>query len=207
MTEKVKESISALLDEEISEIELHRLLRHYSEDPSLRETLVSYQQIRAIAQGEHSLTSIQHLELHSRICDAIDAEPDNSGINPNSVHISRQWLRPVAGVAVAASMMLAVFVGLNNTQEAEPEVGNLAEAAPGNSLDVQNEAAKQTVAGTALPNQTGDSGLELRELDDEKQRRLRQYLNQHDLSRLDPNIRTVIYDQPGKVDPKRTPKN
>ncbi|MEX0942091.1 MAG: hypothetical protein WD002_06040, partial [Pseudomonadales bacterium] len=42
---------------------------------------------------------------------------------------------------------------------------------------------------------TFDSG-ELRELDDERQRQLRAYLNEHDrMARMNPNVRTVLFNQ------------
>lgn len=222
MTEKVKESISALVDEEISEIELHRLLRQYSDDPSIREQFVSYQAIRAVVRGENSLDSAQHLELHRRICAAIDQEtvPEFSGTLSRSTAsgiIRSNWAKPALGLAVAASLVVAVFAGFNFSMTESREGVEVAGAdnkagtvinpsnvrdafrqAPG--IDAQTASADLkdiTRSQEAFGAGKKDFTL-LRELDEDKQRQLRRYLNQHDRSRMNPYERTVIFKQPAK---------
>ena len=243
MTEKVKESISALVDEEISEIELHRLLRQYSDDPSIREQFVSYQAIRAVVRGEHSFSSAQHIELHSRICAAIDQETipefSNSLSRSTSSGILRSnWakpaLKPALGFAVAASLVVAVFAGFNISMTDSP--GNVEVANVGNNVDdnagaVVEPSVEPSNVRNAFRQAPGINGTVsvdpasvdpasvdqrsiarsqeavgagrkdftvLRELDEDKQKQLRQYLNQHDRSRMNPYERTVIFKQPAK---------
>lgn len=256
MTEKVKESISALVDEEISEIEVHRLLRQYSDDDELRTTFVSYQQIRAIIKQENHLSHAQHVDLHSNILAAIEMEetPELSSEMTNSpraiqksdgkrtlIMFPERMKLPAAGMAVAASMVVAVFVGFNvldnptsitsvgdqsvlatttssaaNTIAGTNNVSNSA-ANPSRQINavagldanttgaiatqpVSNQVAMQATQSSALQSElieVNDSLGELRALDPDKQRQLRQYLNQHDRNiRMNPYARTVDYKQP-----------
>jgi len=130
VTEKVKESISALVDEEISEIEVHRLLRQYPNDDELRTTFVSYQQIRAIIKQENYLSHAQHVVLHTNILAAIELEEapvlssemasasasrsvQNRARRKTLMMFPERMKLPAAGFAVAASIVVAVFVGFN----------------------------------------------------------------------------------------------
>ena len=254
MTEKVKESISALVDEEISEIEVHRLLRQYADDDDLRTTFVSYQQIRAVIKQENHLSHAQHVDLHSNILAAIELEdvPELSsqmtgasesqstqkGAGRKTVIMFPERMKmPAAAMAVAASMVVAVFVGFNVLENpanvaSQGDVNGLAannasntsasqsaNASVTSSLSgvtnspsqisastlletqaVSNQVAMQDGAGSDLQSElieVNDSLGELRELDPDKQRQLRQYLNQHDRNiRMNPYARTVDYKQP-----------
>lgn len=252
MTEKVKESISALVDEEISEIEVHRLLRQYSDDDELRTTFVSYQQIRAIIKQENYLSHAQHVVLHSNILAAIELEEapvlssemasasasasrsvQNRASRKTLMMFPERMKLPAAGFAVAASMVVAVFVGFNVVDNpanvasqdsadvlATQSATNTSLAAssmplrqttastqldsrrtgPLDAQSVSNQVAMQAGAGSDLQSElieVNDSLGELRELDPDKQRQLRQYLNQHDRNiRMNPYARTVDYKQP-----------
>ena len=181
MTETAKESISVLVDEEISEIELHRLLRQFGEDGSLRQSLISFQQIRAVIRGEHHLPASRHLELHDRISAAIAADTTGFGAS-TPISTSRNWYKPAAGFAVAASLVVAVAIGMNQ----QPAVqAPLAEVEP------------QQVT----PQPFDDPEDELQALSPEKQKQLREYLYQHERNvRMNPNSRTVTYKKPSKKD-------
>jgi len=252
VTEKVKESISALVDEEISEIEVHRLLRQYSDEDELRTTFVSYQQIRAIIKQENYLSHAQHVVLHSNILAAIELEEalvlssemasasasasrsvQNRASRKTLMMFPERMKLPAAGFAVAASMVVAVFVGFNVVDNpanvasqdsadvlATQSATNTSLAAssmplpqttastqldsrrtgPLDAQSVSNQVAMQAGAGSDLQSElieVNDSLGELRELDPDKQRQLRQYLNQHDRNiRMNPYARTVDYKQP-----------
>jgi negative regulator of sigma E activity len=79
VTEQTKELLSALMDGEASEIEVHRLLRQMAGDDSVDEVWVAYQETRRVlrrpsknvSESGIQLSSRQHLELHRRISAAI----------------------------------------------------------------------------------------------------------------------------------------
>ena len=125
MTDTKKESLSALIDGEASEIEVHRLVREYGDDASLRSSWATFQQVRSVVRNDCAgLTPAQHIELHQRISAAIETEElYDSG--PLAVPArSKRMPAVAASVAVAASLVVAVFVGVNQqtTETAAPEV-------------------------------------------------------------------------------------
>lgn len=201
MTEQLKQSISALLDEEISEIEVHRLLREFDSDSSaktaeLKSTWIRFQQIRAVSQGHHHLSETQHISLHDKISAAI-AEEDHHEWSGKS---QSNWQKPAAGLAVAASLVVAVFLGVNTQQQTNP----------GNDL-VTSSPTQTTGVIDTQPVSTGsvnseeivafnEDDLELRELDAVKQQQLREYLMRHDrMSQLNRRTQTVTFPANGTL--------
>lgn len=222
MTDKIRESISALMDDEISEIELHRLLRQFSsaasegtprfenaEQKAIKESWISFQQIRTITKGEDSITTAQHLDLHARISAAIDEESIENSVTAN---ISRQWKIPAVGFAVAASLVITLFVGQQISTDLPPDANTLAKTPISSTsgttrkvIDAQTVSTAKNQATTIsdLPTvattgpttfATNGDELEFQALDAEKQNRLREYLNRHErVTRKNPLSRTVVY--------------
>jgi len=184
VTDKTKETLSALIDGEASEIEVHRLLRQLAADDSLRPSWINYLQVRAVVRGEKVIDTGRHLDLYRRISAAIVDEEDYALAPADPSIPMRRFYKPAAALAVAASLVVAVFVGMN--------------LAPGTGDEV---AVSRPEAATIEPVpaiEPESSQLELKELDEEKQRQLRAYLNLHDrMARMNPNARTVIYEKPG----------
>lgn len=101
MTEKLREMISALTDDEIPSAELELLLRRVSRDPELKACWGRYQLIGECMRGD--VAGHADLMLADRIHAALEDEPVASGRQPS-------WLKTTAGVAIAASVaMMAVF--------------------------------------------------------------------------------------------------
>lgn len=198
----MKESLSALIDNEASEIEVHRLLRRLESDDELRPSWIAFQQVRAIVRGDSVISSSLHVTLNERIRQAVESEECHSETRPlRSPVRARRYYAPAASLAVAASLVIAVFVGFNVGQD---ESARTSPKVTGPDLVDSNRAsvveAEPVLAGrgqaAGFERDTFDSG-ELRELDDEKQRQLRAYLNEHDrMARMNPNVRTVLFDQP-----------
>ena len=188
-----RESLSALLDGEASEIEVHRLVRDFRSDESLKSSWAVYQNIGStLRAGRDPASTEHHQQLFARITDAIESEDSHSRkiqkvASPRTV---------IAGsLALAASMLVAIFVGIQPPPESEP----LADLGPRTSSTgtVSSEQSLtldfQTVA---TPSQVQQRTPELVELDEEKQRRLRAYLNQHDqMSRMNSGKQFVKYKE------------
>lgn len=110
--EALKQSLSALIDDEADELELRRVL-NASNEPELRSSWSRYQIARAVMHNEPMDTSV---DLSAAIMAAIDAEPALNGAAPKSDHPAKTvkvrnmpWL---GRVAVAASVTLAVLGGV-----------------------------------------------------------------------------------------------
>ena len=191
-----RESLSALLDGEASEIELHRLVRDFRSDESLSSSWAVYQHIGSTLRGGSGSVSIEHhQQLFTRITDAIESEESH-------FKESRKAALPrtvIAGsLALAASMLVAIFVGIQPPSESE----SLADAEPRAAVTgtvSSNQSPALDVQTVAIPSEVQQRTPELVELDEEKQRRLRAYLNQHDqMSRMNPGKNFVNYKEKPK---------
>lgn len=230
MTDTNKESLSALIDGEASEIEVHKLLRHVKsiegeagsispETEDLHRSWARYQEIRSVigpagskADGHSRMVASQHLALRLRISEAIEAEDTHKlegvsslvGLTPRTA--MAKYRAPAAGLAIAASLVVAIFVGLSPLEQ---ETGNVDAIATIDASADQQPVSVQTVSTTrstaevnTLEQQllsSGDDGmlvddLELKELNEEQRRQMRAYLQLHDrMTRTKPNRRTVNF--------------
>ncbi len=117
----LQQSLSALMDNEADELELHRVLKA-TDEPELRAAWTRYQVARAAMHNEAGFAPI---DLSGQIMAAIDAEPalaapvaDTEIIVPRKAG-SMAWL---GRVAVAASVTLAVLGGVRfYNQDALPQ--------------------------------------------------------------------------------------
>lgn len=119
----LQQSLSALMDNEADELELHRVLKA-TDEPELRAAWTRYQVARAAMHNEAAFSSV---DLSGQIMAAIDAEPvlvapvtsaSSGAIVPRKTG-SMAWL---GRVAVAASVTLAVLGGVRfYNQDALPQ--------------------------------------------------------------------------------------
>lgn len=175
MTEHLKQSISALLDEEISEIEVHRLLREFDNHGELKASWVRFQQIRAVSQGHHHLTESQHLSLHDKISAAIADEDSHEWQGPEK----SGWQKSAAGFAIAATLVFGVMIGINTQQAVTDPGAMIADGGP-EIVDPPVSAGFNSDEATTEVVAFNEDDLELRELDEVKQQQLREYLMRHD---------------------------
>ena len=107
MSERMRESLSALLDDEADELELQRVLSRIGDDPDLRQTWFRYAAARSVVAG-HRLDHLK-LDISDRVREAIDRE-QAAGI-PAGGRLGERLLRPLASFAIAASVAAVVVVG------------------------------------------------------------------------------------------------
>ena len=231
VADRIKESLSAWVDGEASEIEVHQLLRQYGADEAVKQDWLAFQHARAVLRGDSPLNQAQHLALYGNICAAIAAdEPAHGNDFSRSTHTPGRpiatWAKPAGGLALAASLVVAVLLGI---QQQTPSAGDVAGASNAATPVISNTGpvAVQTVGAGQLSDQrarpavaerfngvgnddaqvltaqrdnayeTIDGQLELKALDENKQRQLRAYLREHDqMVRMNPNTRTVIFESP-----------
>lgn len=109
MNDKLSEQVSALADDELSQAEQSLVLRRLSADPALRD---QWQRIHLLRDALHNELS-GHLSagFAGRVMAALESEPQ-----PAAGFGWQRWLRqaakPVAGLAVAASVAALAIVGL-----------------------------------------------------------------------------------------------
>jgi negative regulator of sigma E activity len=160
VTDRLKESLSAWIDDEASEIEVHQLLREYKADEAVHEQWLGFQHVSAVASGKQQLSpqlsQQQHLTLHASISAAILQDEVVHGQGATVADIQPKgpaatWLRPAGGLALAASLVIAVFVGMQlqlDGVDAGAPVAISQQAA--GKVSLTGPVAAQTV-GTGVP--------------------------------------------------------
>ena len=104
MSERMRESLSALMDGESNELELQRILSGIGEDAMLRQTWVRYHAVRTAVTGG-GLTDLS-LDISQRVREAL-VEDGNSRVG----RPVQRLLMPLASFAVAASVAAVVVIG------------------------------------------------------------------------------------------------
>lgn len=166
MNERIHESLSALMDGEADELEVRRLLNQLDQDDALRATWHRYQMLGAVMRGE----PVTAVDLSRGIRQALDGEPMDD-VQPSVITAvdepvaSSRWRWLTSG-AVAASVMLAVLVGVQWQQT----------DAPGTAVVAQ--PASVTTPQPAMVAQAPMTAEQQAQLE-EAQRRLQEYVLQH----------------------------
>ncbi len=110
---KMRETLSALMDDEASELELHRVMREAGEDESLNQTWSRYHLAASAMRKELPLDFVDSsAELRSAISMALVNEP---------VPKRNGYLPQVFGrAAIAASVAVLAIIGVQQYQVFEP---------------------------------------------------------------------------------------
>lgn len=108
-------TLSALLDGEVSAFEVRRVLEQVDERPELADQWARYSLGRSALEGEPFRRASGGFS--ARVMDAVSreaglerAEAGSGG--QESTGQSRRWVEPLGRVAVAASVAVAVFLGM-----------------------------------------------------------------------------------------------
>ncbi len=111
MNDALKMQISAFVDGELPDAEADLLTRRLSRDTDLRRQAARYLEIGQLMRGEAEMPAVG--KLRARIAAALDGEAALAGLPPDRPAAgSPRWLRPAAGVAIAASVAVLALVGL-----------------------------------------------------------------------------------------------
>lgn len=112
MTERSIEPVSALMDGEVSDFELRRILDRIEAEPELAEAWQRYQLISSVMRNEE--TASPDIDISGSVMAAIAEEPEFELPGPDSGNQednkSSFW-KPFASMAVAASVTAMVIFG------------------------------------------------------------------------------------------------
>jgi sigma-E factor negative regulatory protein RseA len=125
MTDPVQEQLSACLDNELREAELDLLLKRMARDSQLSESIGRYALVREALRDERPVRA--SADFAARVSAAIAAEqaiPRRAARLPGN---GLKWLRPAAGMAIAAGVAAIAVVTVQPRIEAPEQV---AEALP-----------------------------------------------------------------------------
>lgn len=114
MSEKLKEAVSAAIDDEADEFELRRVLDEVHKDPALKAAWDRYQLVGAVLRNEYSVVAAD-------LRDAVWAELEMVAVEESPVAVTSIESQPVpvratsrlnraTGIAVAATVALTVAI-------------------------------------------------------------------------------------------------
>jgi sigma-E factor negative regulatory protein RseA len=117
MSEKLRESLSATVDDEADEFELRRVLDEMEKDPDMRDTWERYHLIGTHMRGE---TMGRRSDLREEVWAALDLENSGSSADLHEpVSVADDGNMPpvrklgrMVGLAVAATVAFAVVIGI-----------------------------------------------------------------------------------------------
>lgn len=121
--QRLRESLSALIDGEATELELRRVLDRLGEGSELRETAINYQRIGAALRHEPS--AFANIDLSSSIRAAIadeftpeleESAGDEKSSNQKANSGKAGWIANLTRFAIAASVAVATVVGVQSWQ-------------------------------------------------------------------------------------------
>lgn len=171
MTEKQNESISALMDGELDEMSLHRLLKS-DEDQAVRETWSRYHMARDAMKGE--VSEFVGLDISASISAAL---VDEAPLSQNTLkEKAATWWKPVAGLSVAASVAFAVIVG---AQFGADGFAPQAEIASKTEVKIVTPEITKVKGPTMLADTNAPVSAEQQKELQQAQERLNSYLKQH----------------------------
>lgn len=145
MKENLHEQISALVDDELPQAEQALLLRQLGADAELRDRLARYQLI-SDALGNHLPPQVEagfHKEIH-------EALQDEATVHVEPASRIAGLFKPVAGLAVAASVAVVAVFSLQTVREESAADAPVVAAVPAaeDYLRAEVQAPVSTTPGT-----------------------------------------------------------
>ncbi len=126
MTDKIEEQISALVDDEVHDSELKRVIAELTSNPSAAER---WQRYNLISDALHNnLPDLIETDLSHRVQQALENEP--TILAPQRMRISprvRPVLKQIGGMAIAASVAVVMVTALQESPTPEKSGQQLAE--------------------------------------------------------------------------------
>lgn len=103
----MRESLSALMDDEANELEVERVLSRIGQDETLRQVWTRYHAVRDVAAGGVK-PAFTGMDISRRVQAAVTAQ---GGAKRAAPALKQRWARPLGSFAIAASVAAAVVMG------------------------------------------------------------------------------------------------
>jgi sigma-E factor negative regulatory protein RseA len=125
MTDTLNEQLSALVDDELGAGEQELLLRRLTQDAGLRDQLARYQVISDALRSNlpHGVDTGFYRRVHARLEQEAEIHAAPSRV--------RNLFRPVAGLALAASVAVVAVLSLQSVRQQDPAAPPAIAKAPG----------------------------------------------------------------------------
>lgn len=169
MNEAIRMQLSAFVDGELPENEAELLLRRLSQDAELRQQVAEFMAIGRAMRGEVQVGGIDR--LRDRVADALGEVPVMADAT-DAAPAANRYLKPLAGVAIAATVAVAAIFGLG-------------QFTGGGAGDVSQPQVADEASLTDYPTQAQPEDI----LEDELLRELRR---RHDAAASDQRLSTRV---------------
>ena len=135
MTDRSIESVSALMDGEVTDFELRRTLERIENEPELAEAWQRYHLIRSVIRNEDAAGV--EVDISANVMSALASEPElHMEASPAAPETSEKktyvFWKPMASMAAAASVTAMVILGAQNMTQ--PEEQTIADNRPSSAL-------------------------------------------------------------------------
>ena len=117
MSDKLRESVSALMDGEADQLELRRLLSDENRE-AVDDIWSNYHLARDAMQGNMQSSAFKHLDISAQVSAATQEMMAVTDEDLAASEAKEPWWRPAAGFAVAASVTMAVVLGVQSLNPA-----------------------------------------------------------------------------------------
>jgi len=114
LAEQMRESISAMVDDEAQQLELQRVLKAGVADSAVAEQWQRYQLASSLLKRQADQVTMD-TELADRVRAAMVDEAELQAVPVVSVAEKTAWWKPVSGFAVAASVTMMMVFGVQQT--------------------------------------------------------------------------------------------
>ena len=114
LAEQMRESISAMVDDEAQKLELQRVLKAGVADSAVAEQWQRYQLASSLLKRQADQVTMD-TELADRVRAAMVDEAELQAVPVVSVAEKTAWWKPVSGFAVAASVTMMMVFGVQQT--------------------------------------------------------------------------------------------
>ena len=150
MSEKLKESLSAVIDGEADEFELRRVLDEMSRDEHLAGSWERYHVIGSVLRGQRASVSVA---MRDRVWTELQSSPDETenlaeldivAAERPAAAISRPKWVPVAVAATVALAVVVGFIGFQGGEQVVPEVAETTEPVSAEQLSLYEAVALNT---------------------------------------------------------------
>jgi negative regulator of sigma E activity len=167
MNDAIRMQISAFVDGELPDAEADLLLRRMSQDAELRHKAAEYLEIGRALRGETNVKGIDR--LLDRIASEIDDKPPVDDVEKTE-SVPARAMRPLVGVAVAASVAMIAIFGLQITPGIDDEAASdsevVAESAedPGYTVpqQIDDQLRQYYLSHGASSSELGANGMNAR---------------------------------------------
>jgi len=152
MNDALKMQISAFVDGELPDSEAELLTRRLGRDAELRQQVERYLEIGRLMRGERTVAGAGGIS--ARVSAALESEAPlaaTAGASPGPA-----WMKPVAGVAIAASVAVLALMGLGQL-----DTSDTGQPVPTAAIAVDDGGSyTEPTASDAVPGRPGDRLLQ-----------------------------------------------